>query len=213
MPQAPAHISTQLPAFVMRSAGLSYEIEVDCPIDQSVQEEITTPWLPLVRSENTRGGLSANSASFDDIYDNTLLVHQHDLPDNYTVINHIWAERVEKDKRSTMMWDELNIELFRKSEQIHSVKDQFLLRAKLLIEQISTINFKDCTIEILPEESLNFNVHLTDSLLVMIGNPLEVEEEDFVVFSLFYNDDCQVSNFRRINDVVKGINELIQNIK
>lgn len=213
MLQAPAHISTQLPAFIMRSAGLSYEIEVDSPIDQLEPVDKTTSWISFVRSESSGVRLSANSASFDDVYDNTLLVHQHELPENSTLMSHLWAERVEKGKRTAMMWDELNIELFRKSEHLYSAKEQFIHRAKLLIDHISTINFKDCTIEVLPEESINFNVHLTDSLLVMIGSPLEVDEENFVVYSLFHNDDCQVSNFKRINDVVKGINELIQNIK
>lgn len=80
-----------------------------------------------------------------------------------------------------------------------------------IIEIISEIKFNDVVVEISPLNSVKFKIEIDEETLITIIKPFEQPldlEEDEIIFHIYINNECIISDAKNIYDLVNSIKEI-----
>lgn len=83
---------------------------------------------------------------------------------------------------------------------------------KKMATQLAKIHFKDCVVELTPSNSFKTKLLLPDDRLLVVTKPFsEIDdlESNEVIFGIFENKKCLISDAKDIVKLVKGVNDYL----
>lgn len=115
-------------------------------------------------------------------------------------------DQIEYIERRSFLVDEYNAI---KGER--NIKHETEIKILRRINEIAKINFDNFSVDFSSDESVNFNLVLTNNSLLMLTVLFSNEElpNEYVIYTLFEGDNCIVNNAKPLSEIVKGIKDYV----